>query len=203
MSFTRSNQTSSREDHPVWEVYDLLRTARLNELYYAAKLKTLKRRHWWMEIAIAVTTPAAAAAAGVLEGDRSAGLKWLPAVSSIVFVDHHREWIVAIWALIAALASFLALAKPFMRLGESIGKVEACHAEYRSIAAEVAEVRSEVRLRHAYIDELQTWFRQIRRRKTYACEREPPEPVDTRLTRKIEARINRELPADAFYVPEE
>lgn len=36
----------SMKDHQVWDVYDLLRTARLNQLYYGRRLQTFERRNF-------------------------------------------------------------------------------------------------------------------------------------------------------------
>lgn len=34
----------STQDHPAWDVYDFLRTARLNQLYYGRRLLMVERR---------------------------------------------------------------------------------------------------------------------------------------------------------------
>lgn len=192
-------RTPSREDHPVWQVYDLLRTTRLNELYYAEFLSRLKRRQWWMEVGIAVTTPGAAAVALVLGGADAA---WLPQAARDTAAPY-MTWMIVAWLLLAGVATILALVKPLTRIGESISNVEGCHVEYRSIAADLGELRSEIRHRLAYDDELRSWFLYIRRRRKIACEREPRGEENAKLKLKLEARIERELPADSFYVPEE
>lgn len=47
--------------HPVWNVYNEQRTARLNILYLQAKLKRLHRESFWMELVIAVSASTSAA----------------------------------------------------------------------------------------------------------------------------------------------
>lgn len=174
-------------DHPVWEVYDLLRTARLNEGYYAMKLARLKRRQRAIDITIAVAAPTSAVAAWNQDA------AWIPEVV--------RPFVKPAWAGFAGLASLLAIANPFLRLSESLSNMEACMTEYRSIAAELEELRSEIKHRRVYDAQLQEWYRYVRQRRRRVSEHEPTDPVNTRLRRKIEKRIVQELPGAAFYVP--
>lgn len=51
---------NNRIEHPVWGVYDLYRTARLNVKYYAARMHRLEQINFWMELFIAVTAPSSA-----------------------------------------------------------------------------------------------------------------------------------------------
>lgn len=186
-------------DHPVWEVYNLLRTVRLNELYYSAKLRALKRRHLWLEVATAIAAPAAAAIAGML-GRSDA--KWLPDAAQAAIAPY-MGWALVAWVALTLVASVLALVRPISRLSESIATVGGCHVEFRSIGANLAELRSEIQHRRAYDAELQSWFRHARRQRMIACEHEPRDPPDTKLARKIQEQVNRELPMGGFYEPPE
>ena len=42
------------KEHPVWAVYDLMRTARLNEKYYASQLVRQARLRLAVELALSV-----------------------------------------------------------------------------------------------------------------------------------------------------
>jgi hypothetical protein len=54
--------TKPRTWREVWDVYDSLRTARMNEYYYAAKLDETAKKNRGVEIAIAIATPTSAVA---------------------------------------------------------------------------------------------------------------------------------------------
>lgn len=186
-------------DHPVWEVYNLLRTVRLNELYYASKLRALKRRHFGLEVATAAAAPAAAAIAGLL-GRSDA--KWLPD-SAQAAIAPYMGWVLVAWIGLTLLASVLALVRPISRLSESIATVGGCHVEYRSIRTTLAELRSEIQHQRTYDAELKSWFRHARRQVTIACEHEPMDTTDTKLAKRLQEQVNHELPMDGFYEPPE
>ncbi len=59
--FTRSKKLSTKE-HPVWQVYDLLRTAKLNEKYFGRRLKKYVVINNTMEFFIAATASTSAIA---------------------------------------------------------------------------------------------------------------------------------------------
>jgi len=53
----------SRENHPVWIVYDKLRSACLNVKYYSRRLQTLERWNFTLEFPLSATAPSSAIAA--------------------------------------------------------------------------------------------------------------------------------------------
>src|SRR5215467_5935983 len=52
----------AREDHPVWTVYDRLRSARLNVKYYGRRLQFCERCTFSLEFLLAATAPSSAVA---------------------------------------------------------------------------------------------------------------------------------------------
>lgn len=48
--------------HPVWHVYDLLKTARLNDLYFSAKLQFAESLQMSFQLLLAATVPSSAVA---------------------------------------------------------------------------------------------------------------------------------------------
>ena len=72
---------------------------------------------------------------------------------------HGKEIFEAAWPILAAGAAVLAIVNPFLGLSEQISRLEATIADYRSIAADLAELRSEVAHRQVYDAALQDWFR--------------------------------------------
>jgi hypothetical protein len=72
---------------------------------------------------------------------------------------HGKEIFEAAWPVLAAGAAVFAIVKPFLGLSDRISRLEATSADYRSIAADLAELRSEVAHRQVYDAALQDWFR--------------------------------------------
>ena len=57
------NENSRDLDHPVWNVYDLYRTARLSVCYYSAKLNRFLWYNYLIEYILAITASSSAIAA--------------------------------------------------------------------------------------------------------------------------------------------
>jgi hypothetical protein len=51
----------------VWDVYDSLRTARFNELYWLSKLNVVRKRNRNLQLVVAIATPSSAVATFTLE----------------------------------------------------------------------------------------------------------------------------------------
>jgi len=51
-----------REDHPVWEVYDLYRTARLNVKYYSELLHRTEIKNFLLDLILLCSAPTSAVA---------------------------------------------------------------------------------------------------------------------------------------------
>ena len=90
-------------NHPVWEVYNLLRTARLNCKYYSEKLHKVEKASTSMQIIIAASLPSSAVARLQI---------WT------------TGWGNYIWSGVLILASTLAFLQPFFKLSEKIKKYD-------------------------------------------------------------------------------
>ncbi|MDG4595163.1 MAG: hypothetical protein P9F75_05650 [Candidatus Contendobacter sp.] len=82
-------------NHPVWNIYDLLKTSRLNVLYYESKLLNAERTLISMQITLAAAVPSSAIA-GFEIWDF-----WLGEYA---------------WEIFASFASFVAFIQPFLGL---------------------------------------------------------------------------------------
>ena len=63
-------------NHPVWEVYNLLRTARLNCKYYGGLLHNAERINWWIQLIIAISLPTSAIAGFEIWATGAGSLFW-------------------------------------------------------------------------------------------------------------------------------
>src|SRR5947207_263262 len=100
------------KEHPVWEVYDLHRTCRLNSKYWARKLVDLRRLNFVAEYLVMATASGSA-------------------VSGIVF------WTTTVgktlWTILAAITAMVSIAKPLLKLSDRIENLQKVVTGYHSI----------------------------------------------------------------------
>ena len=94
----------SREKHPVWTVYDRLRTARLNCKYYGRRLQQHERLEFYLQLLLLTTAPSSAVA----------GL-WFWAVPAGQLI----------WQYTGVAAAMVAVVKPLLGLTKKIKDYEA------------------------------------------------------------------------------
>lgn len=169
------------KNHPVWAVYDLLRTIRLNVHYYTAKLERTKRKDFWIEIILAVVVPSSAIAGLPL---------W------------QNRYGVYAWSVLVIIAAVLAVIKPFLKLTEAVQSYEAVISRLRVVESELVELQHEIFQRRRYDQPMQDKLGVIIRNMGRVQEIEPIEQIDEKLRRTIFDRIRKESPNESFYVPE-
>ncbi len=91
------NQNSRDLNHPVWDVYDLYRTARLNVCYYSTKLNRFQSYNFLIEITLAITASSSA-------------------VAALWFWEHPVGEIV--WKILGVISALLAVSKPILKRGQ-------------------------------------------------------------------------------------
>jgi hypothetical protein len=170
----------SDDHHPVHEVYDLLRRAALNSAYYSKRLSVAKRKLLFYEIALAVAAP-------------SSGIAGLSVLDTNVGK--------LVWGVATLVASFLAVAKPFLRMSDQIESYDSTLTEYRSLESELAELRGEIYQHRVFDEKEKEWLRHIRRRMGRVAENEPKEEPDEKLVAALYDKINQQYPADSLFVP--
>jgi hypothetical protein len=92
----------SREDHPVWTVYDKLRTACLNVKYYSRRLRSLERWNFALEFLLSATAPSSA-------------------IAALFFWN--TEYGQTAWKYLAIVAAITAVAKPLLNLAKRIKRI--------------------------------------------------------------------------------
>lgn len=170
----------SMKDHQVWDVYDLLRTARLNQLYYGRRLQTFERRNFWAEVIIA-STSSTSAIAGFAFWKTTAGQP--------------------LWQVFLAIAAVIAIAKPFLNYAKKIRKYEELLGAYTLIAHDLRDLRVDISQARDYEKSHQARFKTIKARLRSFVDK-TPERVESSVTKKIcEQQVISELPSDKFYIP--
>ncbi len=167
------------ENHPIWDVHDQHRTARLNVKYYCRKLKHLENRDRGIDVISAVTTPSA--------------------VAGLAFWQDGNGKL--IWGLIGALTSILATTKPFLRYSDRIRKLEEVIADYRRIEHNLSLINTEARETNEYSDRLKIRFKQIMEDYGKVKEKMPKTDDNKVLLKKCSEEVIKELPASYYFVP--
>jgi len=170
---------STNCSHPIWDVYDEYRTARLNVRYYEYSLKRLQQHNFRIELVLAISV-----SSGV------AGLWfWETVVGGII------------WKIIITVAAFTAVVKPLIKLSDRIQEQSVILAAWRELDNELQKLSILVRQRGRYDSELQNRFLSLMDRKSDITKKETAEAIDENLRRKCFEQVNQELPCDKFFVP--
>lgn len=171
---------TANNSHPVWELYDCLKTVRLNVEYYVAKAHRVRNLNRNLDILLAVVVPTSAAAA-------------LPVWQTSIGIY--------VWATLFGLAAFVAVAKPFLKLVDKLQQYESTVARYRMLEGDLTELKADIVQQQSYPKSTQVRFRLVMQSLRRAIEAEPIDPTDDPLMESLYEKINKELPADRFYVP--
>ncbi len=178
---TATVSAATDRDHPVWDVYDELRTARLTVKYYAAIRKRLETRVIAMEVIIASTA----------SGSVIAGLAFWSASGAGRIV----------WQALAIVSAVLAVAKPMLRWSDKVQRLDELIVQYRGIDHELRKLEVAVRQAGAYGPALQQQFAAVLERKSELVLKEGTDPIDDKLRRHCREQVDKELPQSHFFVP--
>jgi hypothetical protein len=165
--------------HPVWSLYDTLRTARFNVKCLESELRFWRAVNFWMEVLIAVST---ASSIGALSF-------WQNPAGGVV------------WKTIGGIAALLAVIKPFLKIPDKISLRQELLAGYRVLAHDCTVIRAEVERRQRYDDYCAKRFDAANERLGALAGKEGDYSPTMKLKKCSQAEVNRELPLDTFFVP--
>lgn len=169
------------EKHHVWNVYDRLRTISLNEKYYSRRIVFYERINFWLEIIIAISASTAIAKFAI----------WKTETGSLI------------WSLIAGIAVFLAVIKPFMKLTDRIKRIENVLTKYRLIKHEFGILRIDISENKSYNNEHKKILRELLTKEEELIEKQPENYISKRLRKICSNEVIKEYPVDNFFIPEE
>lgn len=170
------------DTHPVWDVYDLQRTARLNVKFYSHRLAHIERSNFWFELILAITAPSSA-------------------IAGLFFWE--LEYGQLAWKLLLVLASIIAILKPLLKLTDKIKKYEESLTGYRMLEHDLSAIATQIKQKEAYTPALQKEFNKAfdRKGKLSQSEAERSEHKHKKLREKLQSEVCIEMPADLFYIP--
>ena len=168
-------------EHPVWSVYDEFRTARFNTLCYKSRLIRLKRTSFWVELVLATSV-----SSGV------AGLWFWETTTGDI-----------IWKALATIAAFLSVIKAVYKLSDRIQKINKSYTSWLLLDSALQKLAIMIGQDGKYDDVMKNRFLTLLDTKATIIESEPSEDIDEKLRKICYEKVNKELPVDKFYVPEE
>jgi len=172
----------TRETHPVWTVYDKLRTSRLNTKYYGRRLAQFETYNFCLELVLAVTAPTSAIA-GLWFWNTDAGK--------------------IAWQYLGVIAALAAVVKPLLGLTKRIKAYESVLSGYRMLEYDLREIKDLVEQKQKYDGPLQAEFKKALQREKQLVGKNPESHENRQVLRECELEVRSELPGQSFFVPEE
>ncbi|WP_250528807.1 hypothetical protein [Caballeronia sp. ATUFL_F1_KS4A] len=169
-----------RDQHPVWAVYDKLRTARLNVKYYCRRLQRLERIIFTLDVILLVAAPSSA-------------------IASLWFWDTPAGRIA--WQSLSVVAAIIATVRPIFHLTRRVKEYESAIAAYRIMEYDLESVRQRIEQRGEYDAKLRSEFLRIVERQKAAELASPEKVADQKLLKECSDAVLSELPANSFFVP--
>lgn len=175
------NDIKTNADHPIWDVYDEFRTARLNVRYYEMQVSSLRRRNLLIELVLGLSV-----SSGV------AGLwLWETAVGGII------------WKILVSVAAFLVVIKPLVRFSDQVQKKSNILMSWRLLDDGLRQFTISLKESGKYDNGIRNRFHALMENKSTIVKNEPTERMDEKLRTKCFHQVNQELPVDIFFIPEE
>jgi hypothetical protein len=173
--------TTVPDDNPVWDVYDLQRTARLNVKYYTQRLSQIERDNFLLELIVAITAPSSAVA-GLFFWDTEVGKD--------------------VWQYLGVLAAFFAVLKPLLKLSDKIKKFEESLTGYKTLDYDLQIIAAQIKQKKEYTQGLQKEFNRALDRKGKLAKVEPVRKENKKLKNKLQREVCSEFPSNHFYIPQ-
>jgi hypothetical protein len=173
---------TGQENHPVWVVYDRLRSARLSVKYYGCQLHRVERLNFWLDIIVMAAAPSSAIAGWALWNEPTGKQAW---------------------QVLAGVAGIVAFVKPLLSLPKKIKEYESILTGYRTLEYDLIELKGQIEQKRRYDAPLQTEFRKAQQRERALIAKTPEARENERLKRRCQEEVLRELPVTSFFVPAE
>jgi len=172
----------SRKHHPVWTVYDKIRTARLNVKYYSRRLQVLERFSLILDLILAVAAPTSA-------------------VAGLWFWESELGRVT--WQFLGIPAAMAAVLKPVLGLTKRIKDYENVLAGYRTLEFDLCHIKSLVEQKLAYTESMRARLEDALERERALVTKNPETRENSTIKRICEEEVLKELPPSCFLIPED
>jgi len=170
----------NKRNHPVWEVYDLHRTCRLNVKYWSAKLVGLRRKNFCLEYILMATAPSSA-------------------IAGLVFWN--TTYGKTAWSILICVTAIIAVAKPLLKLSDKLGKLQKVVTLYKSVEFQVESLENDIKRYDEYSTIMVNTYKNLANQVCEISKDEPIESVDQDLRNSFYMEVNKELPVTHFREP--
>ncbi|UWU72439.1 hypothetical protein [Bradyrhizobium sp. NC92] len=171
-----------RDTHPVWTVYDKLRSARLNVKYYSCRLQLAERTNFWIELLLLASAPSSAIAGLWFWG---------------------TEYGKYVWQYLGILTAVAAVTKPLLGLTKRIKDYENILSGYRTLEYDLMEIKSSIEQKQKYDQIHQSELKKAIQREKILISKNPETRESKRVKRMCEEEVRQELPPESFFIPAE
>ena len=160
------------------QVYELYRSALLNQKYYGRRLRCYRGWNKGLEIILAIGT-------STLIGSL--------AIWQTLSVD-------AYWQAFAAAMALLVIVKPILNLAKEVEKYTRLFTVHTELFYELKNLVWNIQIQKGITEEISHQYSRLRARYDALARDDDPVPSE-RLRKKLFDDVNRELPPDRFWVP--
>ncbi len=167
--------------HPVWDIYDEYRTARLNVKINEYQLANYKRWNFWIEFILALTASSSVASFWF----------WQNATGQIV------------WKYLLVITAILAVLKPMLNLSGKIQKFSEILTDFKSLEHDFHKLTILINQQQRYDPEFKDQFYYLLDQKRFINQKTNEGTIRKSKKREFEDQVINELPATSFYIPEE
>ena len=169
-----------REDHPVWEIYNLLRTAKLNEKYFGYRLQKHVRINNFMEFTIATTVSTSAIASLTLWSDGLGGI---------------------FWQALLVISAVISVAKPILGITKRVRLYEEVLSEYRVLSYELTQLKVSISTARKYNETHKGKFNEIMEKHAILVSKSPESTENKSVKTKCINEVLKAYPPESFFVP--
>jgi len=182
------NVEKTNSNHPVWDIYDEFRTARLNKKYYIIRANQLNKINFWMEFIIAFS--ASSTVVGLWF--------WQSALGGYA------------WKSLGLIVAILSIIKPMLKLSEKMTINAERVADYTNLDHEFQKLTLLIRQNKKCDTDIQQQFIKIFDKKGDIIKKYGEivkkyggEKLNRKIILKCSDEVNCELPINKFYTPKE
>ncbi len=170
-------------DNQVWDVYDLLRTVRLNIKYYSAYLVRFAKMRLILELGLSICAIISLSTGILSIGNHSSQIAWL------------------VWLVFSTFTAVLAGLLPFLRLSERESSIRQTLVKYRELQAELEKLSFSIRDKKEYGEEEKKHFTNLVKFTEDIAMEAITLPFNKTLLEEKEQEVTKEFPVSSFFVP--
>jgi hypothetical protein len=174
------NSQERNLQHPVWDIYDEYRTARLNVKINEYHLANYKKWNFLVEFILALTASSTVASFWF----------WQDAIGQTV------------WKYLSVITAVLAVLKPMLDLSGKIQKYSEILSDFKSLEHDFHKLTILINQQQRYDNAFKEQFYYLLDQKGFINQKTNEETIRKSKKQEFERQVINELPSHCFYIPE-